>query len=290
MQIDINKIISVNELTTDRIKSKLIDLGELYVFEDNKLQFVIVHPSIYESLIGNSEMGTKSTYEKSDIIEEQKIENLLSSIGKKIFVDFYDIFKEDINVEDKLPTNLSLSSRRSRASASRKLFRENLNLNALESIANSKKLDEETINKARRLLLNECNADELGKTNLHQIEKQWKTIDKRYSMKIGSLVRKMMQVLFKNESISDDEIQLMLTSSYSKEVFNLNFPVLKEVPETCNDIGEIKKDANGYNRYYDFTLTIYGKKYILCSQWTEQLHREYFEKWLDKIQNELEEE
>jgi len=126
MQIDINKIISVNELTTDRIKSKLIDLGELYVFEDNKLQFVIVHPSIYESLIGNSEMGTKSTYEKSDIIEEQKIENLLSSIGKKIFVDFYDIFKEDINVEDKLPTNLSLSSRRSRASASRKLFRENL--------------------------------------------------------------------------------------------------------------------------------------------------------------------
>lgn len=98
-------------------------------------------------------------------------------------------------------------------------------------------------------------------------------------LKIGQLVQKTMKELFNNEKISRDEIEKMTQKDYSKQVFNSNYPVLKEVP-IGGDIEGLKKDENNYSRYYSFTLSIYGKDYLLSSQWYEPQHRKQYEKWL----------
>ncbi|GMK62237.1 hypothetical protein [Clostridioides difficile] len=89
-------------------------------------------------------------------------------------------------------------------------------------------------------------------------------------LKIGKLVQVTMKHLFEEEKISPEEIDKMTQSSYSKQVFNENKPVLKEVPKDGN-INELKKDEKNYNRYYAYTISIYGKQYLLVSQWIEDL-------------------
>ncbi|MDV9904691.1 hypothetical protein RHG69_04810 [Clostridioides difficile] len=100
-------------------------------------------------------------------------------------------------------------------------------------------------------------------------------------LKIGKLVQVTMKHLFEEEKISPEEIDKMTQSSYSKQVFNENKPVLKEVPKDGN-INELKKDEKNYNRYYAYTISIYGKQYLLVSQWIEDLHRSYYESWVIK--------
>jgi hypothetical protein len=98
-------------------------------------------------------------------------------------------------------------------------------------------------------------------------------------LKIGKLVQTTMRDLFRNEKITMDEIEKMTQPDYSKQIFNANIPVLKEVPIGGN-IDELKRDDNNYPRYYSYTISIYGKDYLLSSQWIEHLHRAYYEKWL----------
>lgn len=98
-------------------------------------------------------------------------------------------------------------------------------------------------------------------------------------LKIGKLVQTTMKNLFKTEKMTQDEIDKMTQDNYSKQVFNANIPVLKEVPDGGN-INELKRDANNYPRYYNYTISIYGKRYLLFSQWIERLHRSYYESWV----------
>lgn len=98
-------------------------------------------------------------------------------------------------------------------------------------------------------------------------------------LKIGKLVQTTMRNLFKSKGISKTEIEKMMDLNYSKFTFNSNIPVLKEVPIGSN-IDQLKRDDRNYPRYYSYTLTIYGKDYLLSSQWYEHLNRSYYEKWL----------
>lgn len=98
-------------------------------------------------------------------------------------------------------------------------------------------------------------------------------------LKIGRLVQTTMKQLFDKQKISQEEIGKMLSKEYSKKTFNANLPVLIEVLDG-REVNELRMDINGYPRYYADTLSIYGKRYLLSSQWTESLHRSYYEKWL----------
>ncbi len=102
-------------------------------------------------------------------------------------------------------------------------------------------------------------------------------------LKIGKLVQTTMKKLFDKEIISENEIINMTDYMYSKKAFNANIPVLKELLDG-DDIDKAKRDHNNYPRYYSYIFTIYGKKYLLSSQWVEHLHRKHYEKWLsDKL-------
>lgn len=98
--------------------------------------------------------------------------------------------------------------------------------------------------------------------------------------KIGGFVKGTLINLLETECISREEIQKMLTASYSKAAFNMNYPVLREVDDALN-IDEQKRDANGYNRYWGNTVRAYGQRYLICSQWVENLHRAKFNDWLE---------
>lgn len=104
-------------------------------------------------------------------------------------------------------------------------------------------------------------------------------IDRISEKKEGVIAQTILKEILESNSIPFSEIQLLQTLQYSKRTFNLNFPLIKEI-NYMEDIDKQKKDNKGRNRYYKTTITINGKKYLLCSQWYDY-NREYLLKWIE---------
>ena len=116
-------------------------------------------------------------------------------------------------------------------------------------------------------------------TNISSVSEQ----NDNEEIKIGKLVQNSIIKLIDRNLLPFEEIKLLCTLEYSNSTFGLNFPVLKEYdPDSELSIDMQKRDKNGYNRYYKFLLNIYGKQYLLCSQWVEGLHRKKYLDWLSK--------
>lgn len=93
-------------------------------------------------------------------------------------------------------------------------------------------------------------------------------------MKIGVLVRSTLTKMLNNHEISKEEIELMQTPIYSKETFDIQYPVLRKASL-----------SNGQKvlRYWAGAVESYGEKYFICSEWYEvpqNNDRPYFMKWL----------
>ena len=84
------------------------------------------------------------------------LDRLLASVGKEVFVRYFEKFQDFRVPNDEiaalLPQDYTLKSRRSRTSTARRIMREGLSRDALESIASSDRLDPGTAAKARLLL------------------------------------------------------------------------------------------------------------------------------------------
>jgi hypothetical protein len=96
--------------------------------------------------------------------------------------------------------------------------------------------------------------------------------------KVGAIAQSILKKILESNQIPNSSIQLLQTEKYSKETFDLNYPLLKKVDWTSN-IDELKRDPNGYNRYYKTPITIDGEKYLLCSQWYEN-SKPHLIKWI----------
>lgn len=99
-------------------------------------------------------------------------------------------------------------------------------------------------------------------------------IDSLSEMKIGVIVRTVLKNLLEHGTVSEEEVQLMQTKEYSKETFDIQYPLLLPV-----------QDTNGGRpaRYYSSPISVRGKKYFLCSEWFEvstNNDRPYLLKWL----------
>ena len=99
--------------------------------------------------------------------------------------------------------------------------------------------------------------------------------------KIGRLVQEEMKKLASEEAFPPEEVIRLQDAAYCTRVFGLSFPVLKQYNPSLSFDSQ-KRDANGYNRFYNYLLDIAGEQFLLCSQWTE-LHRERFIKWLRSV-------
>ena len=102
--------------------------------------------------------------------------------------------------------------------------------------------------------------------------------DKFDDIKIGELVKKEFDRLFREESIPKGEIRKLQEYDYCKEVFGIDYPVLKEV-NMQHSLEEQRRDGNGNAIYYGFIATIYGKDYYICSVWSEE-NRKDFLRWM----------
>ncbi|WJH36868.1 hypothetical protein N6H14_14895 [Paenibacillus sp. CC-CFT747] len=85
-----------------------------------------------------------------------ELDLVLSSIGKKFFIDYYDKLKDDKltykEIVDSLPSSFKRKSKVSRVSNSKRIFRQGLQIEALKNIINSKRIDSKTRQTARGFL------------------------------------------------------------------------------------------------------------------------------------------
>ena len=77
-------------------------------------------------------------------------------------------------------------------------------------------------------------------------------------MKVGAIARTVLRKTLESGRISESEIALLQTKEYSKEKFDIQFPLLRKASG---------KDEPKPNRYYDNPLNINGTYYFLCSEW-----------------------
>lgn len=93
-------------------------------------------------------------------------------------------------------------------------------------------------------------------------------------MKIGVIVRTFLRNLLEQGAASEEEVQQMQTKEYSKETFDIQYPLLLPV-QNIND----SRPA----RYYSAPITVHGNQYFLCCEWFEaptNNDRPYLLKWL----------
>ena len=103
--------------------------------------------------------------------------------------------------------------------------------------------------------------------------------DNKYEVKIGKMMKGLLEKLIQNNMLSEYELEHMQQERYSKLTFNLNLPVLKVVKD--GEVADIvKRDSNGYNRYYDTVIYANKTQYLICSQWVEGLHKTNVESWI----------
>lgn len=98
------------------------------------------------------------------------------------------------------------------------------------------------------------------------------------NVKIGLMVRNEVAKLSKNGQISEELVQCLLDEEYSKETFNLNYPLLKKILKSKPITDQ--RYVNGYPRYWLQVFFINGDRYLICNDWYEH-HRTKFLEWLE---------
>ena len=108
-------------------------------------------------------------------------------------------------------------------------------------------------------------------TELEALE--YKGINGLEEMKIGVIVRMVLRKMLENGEVSKQEIDEMQTKEYSKEIFDIQFPLLQKASLT---------NSESPKRYYTSPVKINGEDYFLCSEWYEvpaNNDRPYLLKW-----------
>ncbi|MBQ3072968.1 MAG: hypothetical protein IJD20_06710 [Oscillospiraceae bacterium] len=98
--------------------------------------------------------------------------------------------------------------------------------------------------------------------------------DSYNELKIGKLAQTVLRDILENESLSEEELRWLQTAQYSKQMFDLQYPLLVSEETEFDSV-----------RYYAKPLFIHGKQYYMCSQWFETSannDRPYLLKWIEK--------
>lgn len=100
-----------------------------------------------------------------------------------------------------------------------------------------------------------------GINNKEKIKKVKKTTKNGVSG-IGKLVREKLIPSLGNGKVSSDEIKKFQTKKYSKNIFDINYPLLSKS----------RFDNNGRPRYYVLPVRIAGKDWYVCQEWYKKNH------------------
>lgn len=120
------------------------------------------------------------------------------------------------------------------------------------------------------------NKDKADKPTVSPKQENYLSISALDELKIGKVVQLTMSYMAENNRLSEDEVSRLTDKGYSKDTFNINFPMLKESSE--EDDGQ-RFDKRGYTRYYSKSLCINGKQYLLCQEWNDRFSRKQYDEW-----------
>ena len=101
------------------------------------------------------------------------------------------------------------------------------------------------------------------------------TDDPFSEMKIGVIARTVFSNVLESGKVPKDEIERMQDKDYSKDTFDIQYPVLRKT----NNPNSKKPE-----KYYKKPVSISGKYYFVCSEWYETSannDRPYLIKWLE---------
>lgn len=110
-------------------------------------------------------------------------------------------------------------------------------------------------------------SNEKRKSKNTRIETKANTI-KNTSLKIGQIVKNYLIPTLLSDQISTAEIQKLLDADYSKQIFDINYPLLSQ-----------ERVINGHARYYVSPVLIKGVKYYVCQEWFGRNYKK-LETWL----------
>jgi len=112
-------------------------------------------------------------------------------------------------------------------------------------------------------------------TNLQSINSlESSSLSSLSEMKIGVIARTVLKRILESGYVPDKEIEQLQTKEYSKEVLDIQYPLLLKVN---------KPYATKPTRYYANPIKIKGQLYYLCSEWFETSannDRPFLLKWL----------
>lgn len=103
---------------------------------------------------------------------------------------------------------------------------------------------------------------------------------KATNLKIGVYVQNIFKELELENKLTQEVVNKLLDKDISKDLFNINFPVLKEDSGDKNDAF----DEKGRARYYlKKTYSFNKKEYLLCNHWYEKDNRVKLEEWYNSL-------
>lgn len=76
---------------------------------------------------------------------------------------------------------------------------------------------------------------------------------------------KMITLLIRKNQ--PQNLQLLTDPNFCKTKFDMNYPVLQEVPQVGSVPKEMFMDSAGNRRYYPEPISAFGTRYILCNDW-----------------------
>jgi len=94
--------------------------------------------------------------------------------------------------------------------------------------------------------------------------------------KIGEFVMQTMNKLLGSNRIPVEEINRLKDLDYSKKVFGLPYPMLKDCKP---DEIETKSNINGYARYWKF---LFNDRYLITNHWVDR-NKDRFVTWANKF-------
>jgi hypothetical protein len=98
------------------------------------------------------------------------------------------------------------------------------------------------------------------------------------SKPVGIIAKQYLGQVLENGDLDVEIIKFLQDKNYSKNTFDINYPIIKRIKSSLPTIEE-SIDHLGRNRYYAKPLKIYGSYYLLTSQWYDR-NKTYLIKWL----------
>jgi len=198
-------------------------------------------------------------------------ERLLQSIGKRIFVEYYHEFMSDNLKKEDLAEKLlrgnknakKSNSQFTRINCAKRIFNENRHLEALNIIINSRKLEQNIINKAKQLLLWENKVQEKGIPENSPI----------YDYKVFSNVYPILKDIVYNY-IAYNELQAVYQKMKGDRelwVYTCNAYLQMAVLKWCDVFGADKNDTHWKKIGFDaddFKHTLLSKIDISEKEWS----------------------